>query len=408
MKNPAQADPPSASGLPENFTWLSNPLDWRPIDRFVLLGALLLLAPMLFGLALLATMFFAPSYLSPVAARLLLAMYALHGLVLAVYLAAALRRRHHCDDWPAFETFIIVSFVINVLASSFATGTYLTEGLLMVFLGISIASALANVAKVQVAYGYVCITILVLVMIDFSGMMQSAPLFVKTPLKPDGSPVLGWLALQAALGAILLAIGYISMAAIRRWVERENLYREMSAVDGLTRISNRRSFMERGQSEFMRAQRMGSGKLACIMVDIDHFKRINDSFGHHAGDQVLVVASRILNESARQYDEVCRYGGEEFALLLPGVTMVDAALVAERIRETLSANPVEVDGARITLTASFGVACYPSPEVSTFDELLKAADTALYCAKGTGRNRVCTTPSGLAEADCRVHPGAPV
>lgn len=186
MRNPAQGYPPSASGLPENFTWLSNPIDWRPIDRFVLLGALLILAPMLFGLALLAAMFFAPSYLSPMAARLLLAMYALHVLVLIAFLAAALRRRRHCDDWPVFETIIIVSFVINVLASSFATGTYLTVGMLMVFLGISIASALANVAKVQVAYGYVCITILIFVMIDFSGMMQSAPLFVKIPLKPDG------------------------------------------------------------------------------------------------------------------------------------------------------------------------------------------------------------------------------
>lgn len=197
------------------------------------------------------------------------------------------------------------------------------------------------------------------------------------------------------------------MAAIRRWVDRENLYRDMSMVDGLTRLANRRSFMERGQSAFMRAQRISTGSLACIMVDLDHFKHINDSFGHHAGDQVLVAASRILIESARQYDEVGRYGGEEFALLLPGVTMADAASVAERIRETLAASPVEVDGIRITLTASLGIACYPFPGISTLDELLKAADAALYAAKATGRNRVCRVPSGLVEEDSRKQPFAP-
>ncbi|MFZ5560549.1 MAG: diguanylate cyclase [Pseudomonadota bacterium] len=404
MNHPAAHAPPPSPGPPDDFTWFSNPLDWRPIDRFILLGALLLISPALFGFALLAAMAFAPDYLATTIARLLLAMYALQGLMLAGYIGAALRRRRHDDDWPAFENFIIVSFVIIVLVSSFATGTHLTEGLLMVFLGINIASALANVTKVQVAYVYICIAMLVLAILDFSGLSPSAPLFVKAPLKPNGSPVLGWLALQATLGAILLAIGYISMAAIRRWVERENLYREMSAVDSLTRLANRRSFMERGQSEFMRAQRISSGSLACIMVDLDHFKRINDSFGHHAGDQVLVAASRILIESARQYDEVGRYGGEEFALLLPGVTLAEAVLVAERIRETLAASPVETAGVRIPLTASLGVACYPAPGISTLDELLKAADAALYLAKAAGRNRVCKAPCGLAEADMPDQP----
>lgn len=408
MNHPAAHAPPPSSGPSEDFTWLSNPLDWRPIDRFILLGALLLIAPVLFGFALLAAMAFAPDYIGFTIARLLLVMYGLHGLILAGYIGAALRRRRHVDDWPAFENFIIVSFVIIVLVSSFVTGTHLTEGLLMVFLGINIASALANVTKVQVAYVYICIAMSALVIIDFSGLLPSAPLFVKAPLKPNGSPVAGWLALQATLGAILLAIGYISMAAIRRWVARENFYREMSAVDGLTRLANRRAFIERGQSEFMRAQRISSGSLACVMVDLDHFKRINDNFGHHAGDQVLVAASRILIESARQYDEVGRYGGEEFALLLPGVTLAEAALVAERIREALAASPVEVDGIRITLTASLGIACYPFPGISTLDELLKAADAALYAAKATGRNRVCRVPSGLVEEDSRKQPFAPV
>jgi diguanylate cyclase (GGDEF)-like protein len=88
--------------------------------------------------------------------------------------------------------------------------------------------------------------------------------------------------------------------------------------------------------------------------------------------------------------------------------MADAALVAERIRETLAASPVEVDGVRIALTASFGIACYPYPGISTLDELLKAADAALYVAKATGRNRVCTTPSGSFEGDSREQMNVPV
>ncbi|MDF2445716.1 MAG: hypothetical protein K0S46_952 [Moraxellaceae bacterium] len=115
MNHPAAHASPPSSGPADDFTWLSNPLDWRPIDRFILLGALLLIAPTLFGFTLLAVMVLAPDYLAPVIARLLLAMFALHGLMLAGYIGAALRRRRHDDDWPAFEDFIIVSFVIIVL-----------------------------------------------------------------------------------------------------------------------------------------------------------------------------------------------------------------------------------------------------------------------------------------------------
>ena len=119
----------SASTLPEGFTWLSNPLDWRPIDRFILLAGLVMIAPALFGLTLLAAMLYTPDYLDPGTARLLLVMYAVHALWLGGYLAVAFRRRHQNDDWPAFENVIIASFGINVLAGSYATGTHFTEGL---------------------------------------------------------------------------------------------------------------------------------------------------------------------------------------------------------------------------------------------------------------------------------------
>ena len=130
------------------------------------------------------------------------------------------------------------------------------------------------------------------------------------------------------------------------------------------------------------------------MVDLDHFKRINDTWGHHAGDKVLIAASSIMMDTARQYDEVGRYGGEEFAILLPNANLEGAAVVAERIREKIAATIVEVDGNAISMTASFGVACYPAPGIDDLNDLLKAADKALYEAKESGRNRVVTAGTG--------------
>ena len=124
-----------ATATPTEFTWLSNPLDWRPIDRFILLASLVMLAPVLLAAILLATVSLAPDYLDPDITRILLILYACHAILLAGFLGLALRRRQHTHDWPALENFIIVSFVITVLASSYATGTHFTEGLLILFHG---------------------------------------------------------------------------------------------------------------------------------------------------------------------------------------------------------------------------------------------------------------------------------
>ncbi|HET8731085.1 MAG TPA: GGDEF domain-containing protein [Moraxellaceae bacterium] len=374
---------------PEGFALLSNPLDWRTIDRLILLGALTMLAPCLFGVVLWLAGHRVPEFFRPGPLQALLSFYALHALCLSLFLVKAWKRRATVDYWPAFENFIIGSFVAVVMLSTWMVGTHYTQGLLLLFLGINITSALADIKKIRVAYLVVCALYAVLAIADFTGIAPYAPLFARLPVHADGSPMVGWLFAQVQLVIVLLAISAISMAAINRWVDRENLYREMSTIDGLTRLTNRRSFIERGHSELARAQRMGPSPVACVMVDLDHFKKINDTYGHHAGDQVLVAASAIMMESARQYDEVGRYGGEEFAILLPGASLDDAAHVAERIRARIASASVEVDGRVIPMTASFGVACYPANEIATLNDLLKAADKALYDAKESGRNRVC-------------------
>ncbi|HNE21424.1 MAG TPA: GGDEF domain-containing protein, partial [Turneriella sp.] len=290
--------------------------------------------------------------------------------------------------WPLFEDVIIYSYVAVVFIQSWLSGTHYTTGMLLLMVGAYMTSALADIRKVLRAYIVVVVIFAIFGVAEASGRFTYAPIFAKSPYNADGSPVWGWFAIHVTQVSALLVITYVGIMATKRWVERENLFREMSTIDGLTRLTNRRSFIERSQSEFARARRVPISGISCIMIDIDHFKKINDTLGHHAGDAVLVQTAGLLLASARQYDEVGRYGGEEFAVLLPETTIEVATQVAERLREKIAAQNITVDGKPVRVTASFGVACFPGEGVETINDLLKAADAALYKAKHAGRNRV--------------------
>ena len=165
----------------------------------------------------------------------------------------------------------------------------------------------------------------------------------------------------------------------------------LSVTDGLTRAYNHRHFQERLRSEFSRARRHGE-PLACVMIDIDNFKRVNDLHGHPVGDRVLVRLVEILKEATRGEDLVARYGGEEFVLLLPKTDGERALHLAERLRERVEREGFLLPaGERIPFTVSLGVAGCDSAQgdcIDTSDRLLQAADAALYRAKADGRNRV--------------------
>lgn len=160
--------------------------------------------------------------------------------------------------------------------------------------------------------------------------------------------------------------------------------KQLAYVDGLTGIFNRRYFEMRIAEELERASRF-TGRLAVIMVDIDHFKRLNDEFGHLLGDEVLRGVSSILKHQLRKVDMVSRYGGEEFAVIVPETTGANALAVAEKLRRQVEAHPFP--GVPRPVTISCGVADYPT-QGATRDELVAAADSALYQAKQAGRNRV--------------------
>jgi len=167
-----------------------------------------------------------------------------------------------------------------------------------------------------------------------------------------------------------------------RYVDR---VRQLAYSDGLTGIFNRRYFDSRLVEEVIRAARFGGG-VSVLMIDIDHFKYINDKFGHMLGDDVLRTTSSIFTHQLRKIDVVCRYGGEEFSIILPATQGASAASVADKLRRAVA--NTEFPGLSHPVTVSIGVAEFPANGV-TRDDIVRAADIALYNAKASGRNQVC-------------------
>jgi len=160
---------------------------------------------------------------------------------------------------------------------------------------------------------------------------------------------------------------------------------EYADRDGLTGIANRRYFEARLRDEYARWQRYG-GDMSVLLFDLDHFKKINDQFGHVVGDTVLREMAQRVAQVVRVQDTFGRFGGEEFALLLPCTTLDEAMLVAEKIRHTIGDTPVDVQSVRVPVTASVGGAA-ARVGVPNYDVLINEADAALYSAKRQGRNR---------------------
>jgi diguanylate cyclase (GGDEF)-like protein len=182
-------------------------------------------------------------------------------------------------------------------------------------------------------------------------------------------------------------------AALRIKGEHDNLraanrrLAELSMTDPLTSLYNRRYLMERFDEEIERARRYAY-PIACIMVDIDDFKNINDSYGHLQGDQVLQQLALIMKNSNRVVDILARYGGEEFLMILPQTNLGGAETVGERFRQLIEAAHFVASEPQYKLTVSLGASAYATNRIGTKEELLKHADEAMYEAKRLGKNRV--------------------
>jgi two-component system cell cycle response regulator len=206
------------------------------------------------------------------------------------------------------------------------------------------------------------------------GMDAGADDYVTKPFQPHE------LRVRLRAGRRILDLQHQLLAA------REAL-REQATHDGLTGLLNRCAILETLAKELARASREDH-PLSVLMVDLDRFKQINDTYGHSAGDAVLSECAHRLRDAIRSYDSAGRYGGEEFLVVLPGCDGPSAIVQAERVRETFAGALFSTGRERLTVTCSIGVSSRTHPRESHADELLREADFALYGAKGEGRNRV--------------------
>jgi diguanylate cyclase (GGDEF)-like protein len=227
-------------------------------------------------------------------------------------------------------------------------------------------------------------------------LLPGAANLVVVPLSAEGRS-LGALVVEHGGGRIQRRVvtglersaSYAALALRNAWLLEQ--VQRLAATDGLTKIANRRTFEATLEREVARATRSAE-HVSLVMVDIDHFKKLNDTHGHQAGDEVLRNVAAALSCECRDFDTPARYGGEEFAVILPGCGPDEAVALAERLRRAVSAAP-----SIVAITASAGVATYPS-HAGDADTLVRAADEALYRSKHGGRNRTSISEGVPPEA----------
>ncbi|GAC1439314.1 MAG: hypothetical protein NVSMB55_00360 [Mycobacteriales bacterium] len=230
-------------------------------------------------------------------------------------------------------------------------------------------------------------------------LLPNAHNLVVVPMQAEGRPLGAMVLEQAAseggriqrrvVSGLERSASYAALALRNAWLLEQ--VQRLAATDGLTKIANRRTFESTLEREVARATRSAE-HLSLVMIDIDHFKRLNDEHGHQAGDEVLRNVAAALSCECRDFDTAARYGGEEFAVVLPGCGPDEARVIAERLRQAVAAAP-----AAVPITASAGVATYPA-HAGDADTLVRAADDALYESKRSGRNRTTLSAGVPPEA----------
>lgn len=178
---------------------------------------------------------------------------------------------------------------------------------------------------------------------------------------------------------------------------------KLVSTDDLTNLFNYRHFIQALDQEMERTRR-SKQPTALIILDLDHFKKVNDTWGHEIGNDALKQTATLIKEGLRRLDIPCRYGGEEFVVILPSTDLLVSTLVAERLRNIIASTPLPVPKGEIRLTASLGVDIFTSEQNDTVEEFVKRADEQLYTAKREGRNRVSYTLKTPAPPPGRVNP----
>jgi len=318
---------------------------------------------------------------------LLLAQFTMAAVMgVFAYLAYLLRDAHRAAS-TRWATWLCIASGMGISAVIAAVDQWVTASItpyLLACLLVAIAVYLrptASAALFALAYAVFFVAV---------GMTQSNPeQLLSNRLNGFVATAMAW-ALSVLLWRNFVTITLQTAQLVKAHAELQRRQRDLerlTRLDGLTGLYNRRTFEELTQLELDRAQRQG-GATSVLLMDLDHFKRVNDTWGHPAGDAVLQHTATIVNRAVRSTDLVGRLGGEEFIILLPATSVASARLLAEKVRARLEASPARFEGVSIAVTASIGLAGTTAPEKRSFKMLYDEADKALYLAMQRGRNRV--------------------
>jgi diguanylate cyclase (GGDEF)-like protein len=312
-----------------------------------------------------------------------------HGLQAASYammLAAICEfQQRRAPNWQYFAP-VAVTLVMAAILVDDIRGRFIWGSLIFIFQLLFIARALLSgqdirdVRAWRLLFGGAVMLMVVMslrVVTALAGHGEIAQITNNAALQPV--QVMAFVAVMAA--SLLGSIGFVLMVKERS--DREIML--LAMTDSLTQIPNRRALME--QSEHALARRSGL-PLALLMIDVDHFKRINDVHGHPAGDEVLRKVAVRLRERVRGQDMLGRYGGEEFCVIVPDTDISGALRLAESLRETIVSTPFSTECGELSISVSIGIAFCSANVTRALKDVLAEADSALYTAKKTGRNKV--------------------
>jgi diguanylate cyclase (GGDEF)-like protein len=306
------------------------------------------------------------------------------GALALFALGFRLRKRHPDAAWYQYVTTLYYALTMSYCSWLVGTQSFMTG---VVMLGAPVAGfILLERAPVLLAFLTALSCSMALSLASATGALPYAPLVIP----PAGeSSALFWAVSSYFLSLIpIVVLVVLADRALSSWRQREAGIHAISRTDALTGIHNRRSILELLDKEIARTRRHGP-PLSVVILDLDHFKSVNDTWGHPTGDHVLQTTAEVLQKTIRQCDAVGRYGGEEFLILLPDTTLEGARVLADRCRQRLAEERVTAEnGELFHVTGSFGLACNEQCFELGAAVLIKAADEALYRAKHAGRNRV--------------------